>query len=85
MNCPHCCKPIDAAAIRKAVNADAAKRKRPGALGLVRNPRGRPKKDEILPGPATKIVEKMIDTTDGCAILNTSEATSLMEMQDGSS
>lgn len=51
MNCPHCNEPIAPAAIRKAANADAAKHKRPGALGLVRNPRGRPKKDGVLPQP----------------------------------
>jgi hypothetical protein len=43
MNCPHCAKPIDPQAIRKAANADAAKRKRPNARGLIRNPAGRPK------------------------------------------
>jgi len=39
MNCPHCHKPID---MRKMVNTEIAKRKRPGAKGLVRNPKGRP-------------------------------------------
>ena len=44
MNCPHCAQPIDPRLIRQAANADAGKRKRPGAKGLVRNPAGRPKK-----------------------------------------
>ena len=43
MNCPHCHKPIDPALVRKAANTDAGKRKRPNAIGLVRNPKGRPK------------------------------------------
>jgi len=43
MNCPHCSKPLDSAQLRKALNAEIAKRKRPGAKGLVRNPNGRPK------------------------------------------
>lgn len=41
MNCPHCGKSIDQALIRKAANQDAAKRERPGARGLIRNPAGR--------------------------------------------
>ena len=41
MNCEHCGYPIDRAAMRNALNADAAKRKRPGALGKVRNPYGK--------------------------------------------
>ena len=52
MNCPHCSKPIPAALIRKAVNVDAAKRKRPGALGLIRNPKGRKKEK---PAPAESV------------------------------
>ena len=43
MNCPHCSKPIDPALVRKAANTEAGKRKRPNAVGLVRNPKGRPK------------------------------------------
>jgi hypothetical protein len=44
-SCPHCQKPISPALIRAAANQDAAKRDRPGAKGLVRNPKGRPKKE----------------------------------------
>jgi len=43
MNCPHCGKPLDSAQLRKALNAEIARNKRPGAKGLVRNPAGRPK------------------------------------------
>lgn len=43
MNCPHCHKALDSAQMRKALNSEIAKRKRPGAMGLVRNPKGRPK------------------------------------------
>ena len=43
MNCPHCDKPIAHELLRKALNADAARKKRPGAIGMVRNPVGRPK------------------------------------------
>ncbi len=44
MNCPHCHKPLDSAQMRKALNSEIAKHKRPGAMGLVRNPAGRGKK-----------------------------------------
>lgn len=43
MLCPHCGKPLDSAQMRKALNSEIAKRKRPGAKGLVRNPKGRPR------------------------------------------
>ncbi len=43
MICPHCAKPIDPQAVRKAANSIAGKAKRPRAQGLVRNPAGRPK------------------------------------------
>jgi len=43
MNCPHCHKPLDSAELRKMLNKEIAGRKRPGAKGLVRNPKGRPK------------------------------------------
>jgi len=52
ISCPYCHKPLDAAQIRKALNAELAKRKRPGAKGLVRNPKGR-KKDK--PAPAESV------------------------------
>lgn len=52
MNCPNCKQPIPAALIRKAANAEAASHKRPGALGLVRNPKGRPRKERTCkPSP----------------------------------
>lgn len=41
--CPHCKQPIDPALVRRAANTDAARRERPGAKGLVRNAKGRPK------------------------------------------
>jgi hypothetical protein len=41
--CPHCHKPLDPAELRKMLNKEIAGRKRPGAKGLVRNPKGRPK------------------------------------------
>lgn len=40
MNCPHCNKPLSSAQMRKALNSEIAKKKRPGAKGLVRNPKG---------------------------------------------
>ncbi len=43
MNCPHCNKPLDSAQMRKALNSEIAKKKRPGAKGLIRNPKGRAK------------------------------------------
>lgn len=43
MNCPHCGKPLSLVDLRKALNSEIAKKKRPGAKGLVRNPKGRPK------------------------------------------
>ena len=43
MNCPHCAKPIAPALIRAAANSIAGSAKRPGATGLVRNPKGKPK------------------------------------------
>ena len=43
MLCPHCNKPLDSAQMRKALNSEIAKKKRPGAKGLIRNPKGRPK------------------------------------------
>lgn len=46
MNCPHCNHPIpDEAVISAAASINARKnagKKRPGAKGLVRNPKGRP-------------------------------------------
>jgi hypothetical protein len=44
MNCPHCHHPLDHAELRKALNKELAGRPRPGAKGLVRNPKGRTKK-----------------------------------------
>lgn len=41
MNCPHCNQPVPDQLMRQALNAAIAKRKRPGAVGLVRNPGGR--------------------------------------------
>ena len=49
MNCPNCKHPLDHAMLRKALNADAARKKRPGAIGLVRNPAGRPKQERPQP------------------------------------
>jgi hypothetical protein len=49
VNCPHCNQPLDHAALRKALNSDAARKKRPGAHGLVRNPAGRPKTKKPSP------------------------------------
>ena len=43
MNCPHCGKPLDHAELRKALNKEISGRPRPGAKGLVRNPKGRKK------------------------------------------
>ena len=43
MNCPHCNKPIDATEMRRLLNVEAGKAKRPRAKGLVRNPKGRKK------------------------------------------
>jgi hypothetical protein len=42
MNCPYCGRPIAPKLITAAHNAQIAKRKRPGAVGLIRNPKGRP-------------------------------------------
>ena len=41
--CPHCNQPLSLADLRRALNSEIAKKKRPGAKGLVRNPKGRPK------------------------------------------
>jgi len=52
MLCPHCSNPIDLALLRQAVNKAAAsggKGSRPGAKGLVRNPKGRKKKSQLHP------------------------------------
>jgi hypothetical protein len=51
MDCPHCGKPIpDAAVVKAAASINARKNKgkgsRPGARGLVRNPKGRKAKEE---------------------------------------
>ena len=42
MNCPHCSKPIPAAAIVKAAASINGHKSRPGSTGLVRNPGGNP-------------------------------------------
>lgn len=43
MNCPHCHQPIPDALVIAERNKLAAGNKRPGAKGLVRNPKGRPR------------------------------------------
>jgi hypothetical protein len=43
MDCPHCHKEIDDALVLAARNSLVAKRPRPGARGLVRNPAGKNK------------------------------------------
>jgi hypothetical protein len=43
MICPHCHQEIDEKLIRAARNSAIARRPRPGARGLVRNPAGKPK------------------------------------------
>lgn len=56
MNCPHCHESITREQIRAAANSDAAKRKRPGAKGLVRNPAGRPKASALPPACASDCI-----------------------------
>lgn len=38
--CPHCGLPIDEKLYRKYLNSQIAKLKRPGAKGIIRNPKG---------------------------------------------
>ncbi len=49
MNCPHCSKPIPDELVIAERNKLAAKKERPGAVGLVRNPKGRPKNERVSP------------------------------------